>query len=82
MYKRQVIGRPWVRVTHDPGGSPITPREIDLFVERDVVIADTLQDLEGPADVSPPPHAGGADERHEQALSSIVEEPTPAVTAA
>ena len=79
---RAHIGRPWVRVTHDPAGSPITPREIDLFVERDVVIADTLQDLEGPADVSPPPHAGGADERHEQALSSIVEEPTPAVAAA
>ena len=75
------INRPWVRVTHDPGGSPVAPHEIDLFVERDVVIADTLQDLEGPADVSPPP-AEGADERHEQGLSSIVGEPTPAAAAA
>jgi len=70
---REHISRPHVRVTHDPDGSPITPREIDLFVERDVVIADTLPDLEGPPDISPPV-ADGADERHEQELASIVED--------
>jgi hypothetical protein len=60
-------------VTHDPGGRAVRPHEISLFDRPDVVIADTLQDLEGPADVSPPP-AGGADERHEQELASIVDE--------
>jgi HD-GYP domain-containing protein (c-di-GMP phosphodiesterase class II) len=67
------ITRPWIRVTHDPGGRAVTPHEISLFDEPDVVIADTLQDLEGPANTTPLP-AGGADERHEQGLASIVEE--------
>jgi HD-GYP domain-containing protein (c-di-GMP phosphodiesterase class II) len=67
------VNRPCVRVTHDPGGGTIRPREIDLFDHPDIVIADTLQDLEGPADMSPPP-ASGADERHEQSLASIVEQ--------
>lgn len=68
------ISRPRVRITHDPGGRSVMPREVDLFEHPDVVIADTLQDLEGPIDASPPPPGGGADERHEQELASIVEE--------
>ena len=74
------INRPCVRVTHDPGGAAVRPYELDLFDHPDVVIADTLQDLEGPVDAAPAP-AGGADERHEQELASIVEE-APAARAA
>ncbi len=71
---------PGVRVTHDPDGGAIRPREIDLVDHPGIVMADTLQDVEGPADMSPPP-ADGADERHEQGLASIVEE-EPAAQAA
>jgi len=67
---REHISRPTIRVTHDPGGSAVTPHEIELFDERNVVIVDTLQDLEGPSDPRPP-ETGGIDERHEQGLAGV-----------
>jgi HD-GYP domain-containing protein (c-di-GMP phosphodiesterase class II) len=68
---RAHINRPTIRVTHDPGGAAVTPYEVELAKEWDVVISDTLQDLEGPADAPPAPVVNGADERHEQELAGV-----------
>lgn len=69
---REHVTRPVVRVTHDPAGHPLTPHDLDLYQAQDVVIADTLQDLVGPAD--PPPRARdrSPDETHEQTLSTVL----------
>ena len=69
---RDHVTRPTVRVTHDETGAPLTPFELDLFETQDVVIADTLQDLVGPSDPAPPIPGAGADERHEQRLSTVL----------
>ncbi len=69
---RDHVTRPTVRVTHDEGGAPLTPFELDLFEAQDVVITDTLQDLVGPSDAAPPIPGASADERHEQRLSTVL----------
>ncbi len=71
---REHITRPRIRVTHDPDGGAITPREIELFEERDVTIIDTLGDLEGAADEMPAPTEPVPDERHEMGLAAMVDE--------
>ena len=51
---RDHVTRPVVRVTHDPAGAPLTPHDLDLYAAQDVVIADTLQDLDRPVRPLPP----------------------------
>ncbi|WP_217922238.1 HD-GYP domain-containing protein [Miltoncostaea oceani] len=69
--RREHINRPTIRVTHDPDGAPVTAYEFELADAWDVVISDTLQDLDGPPDAPPDRTAAVSDERHEQQLASI-----------
>jgi HD-GYP domain-containing protein (c-di-GMP phosphodiesterase class II) len=68
--RREYVTRPVVRVTHDAGGAPLAPEDVDLYARQDLVIADTLQDLVG-AD-EPPPAERRADEMHEQRLATVL----------
>ncbi len=68
--RREHVTRPVVRVTHDADGTPLTPKDVDLYECQDLVIADTLQDLVGADD--PPPGERKADEMHEQRLATVI----------
>lgn len=68
--RREHVTRPLVRVTHDADGTPLAPRDIDLYECQDLVITDTLQDLVGHDD--PPPAERAAGELHEQRLSAVL----------
>ncbi len=69
---REHVTRPLIRVTHDAGGEPITPDEIDLFMSQDVVITDTLEDLTGPHRPAGST-SRSTDESHEQRLATVID---------
>ncbi|WP_217914031.1 HD-GYP domain-containing protein [Miltoncostaea marina] len=69
---REHITRPRIRVTHDADGAAVAPHDIELYEELHVTIADTLQDLEGADDPTPPPAERTPDELHEQRMAAVV----------